>query len=182
VSRVSIEEIDGVKIFDADSSTDLRGTFVKFNAEKNLLDDVFGVAVSINPGVGTIRGLHFQVEPYAEEKIVSCIQGSAFEVIVDLRPNSMSFGKYAAFELSQNDFSQVYLPKGIAHGFQTLLPYTIIHYFLTSQYSPKSSYSINPFGNLGIPWPLDNFVISDRDANGVSMEYAAKKYSESLYI
>ncbi len=182
VSIIDVTGIEGVKIVNANASSDFRGSFIKFESESLLFEKLGDVAVSINPRAGTIRGLHFQVEPYAEEKIVSCIQGSAFEVIADLRPNSTSFGKFATLELSQKDFRQVYLPKGIAHGFQTLSPDTIIHYFLTSRYSPEFSYSIDPFGGLNIQWPIKDFVISEKDKNGLSIEYAAQKFAESLHI
>ena len=102
MSRIEFTEIEGVKVLKAKTSNDLRGSFIKFDPGKLLLDELSNVAVSINPRAGTIRGIHIQVEPYAEEKIVSCIQGSTFEVIIDLRPNSLSFGKFATFELSQN--------------------------------------------------------------------------------
>ena len=182
MSRIDVKEIEGVKIVTTDASIDLRGSFIKFDSGSLLVEKLGNIAVSINPRVGTIRGIHFQVEPFAEEKIISCIQGSAFEVIVDLRPNSMSFGKYATFELSQDNFTQVYLPKGVAHGFQTLSPKTIMHYFLTSQYSPKSSFAIDPFGDLKIEWPISDISISERDRSGVSMEFAAQKFAESLYL
>ncbi len=179
---ISVAEIEGVKLIEAICSTDSRGSFIKFNPDNFLSDKSHSVAVSINPKAGTIRGLHFQVEPFAEEKIISCIQGSIFEVIVDVRPHSRSFGKVATFELSQESAKHVYLPKGIAHGFQTLLPDTIVHYFLTSQYSPESSYSIDPLGDLNINWPIRELIISEKDTKGVSLEYAAQKYSDSLNI
>jgi restriction endonuclease S subunit len=93
VSRIDIQEIEGVRIIPAHSYIDLRGNFIKFDSESLLVEKLGNVAISINPRVGTIRGIHFQVEPFAEEKIISCIQGSVFEVVVDLRPNSMSFGR-----------------------------------------------------------------------------------------
>ena len=177
-----ITDIEGVKLIQAVYSDDSRGRFIKFRPEE-LFSKKFGsVAVSVNPKSGTIRGIHFQVEPFAEEKIISCIQGSTFEVIVDIRLDSKSFGKVATFELSQENAMQVYLPKGVAHGFQTLLPETIVHYFLTSDYSAKSSYSIDPFGELDIEWPLKEILVSAKDSGGVSLEYAARKYSESLNI
>jgi dTDP-4-dehydrorhamnose 3,5-epimerase len=180
VSRISHSEIEGVRIVNAEVSTDLRGLFIKYHPER-LLDDRLGdIAISINPRAGTIRGLHFQVEPYAEEKIVSCIQGSIFEVVVDLRPSSGSFGSFATFELSQKDLKSVYLPKGVAHGFQTLEPNTTLHYFLTSQYSQKHSYAIDPFGDLNIQWPISDMLVSEKDAKGISMEFAAQKFAESL--
>ena len=182
MSFISVAEIEGVKLIEAICSTDSRGSFIKFNPENFLSEKSLSVAVSINPKAGTIRGLHFQVEPFAEEKIISCIQGSTFEAIVDVRPHSRSFGKVATFELSQENAKHVYLPKGIAHGFQTLLPDTIVHYFLTSQYSPESSYSIDPLGDIGINWPISELYISEKDTNGVSLEYAVQKYSDSLNI
>lgn len=182
MTHINITEIDGVKLVEAIYSNDSRGRFIKFYPEEFLHRKLESVAVSINPKAGTIRGIHLQIEPFAEEKIVSCIQGSTFEVIVDIRPNSRSFGKVATFELSQENAKQVYLPKGVAHGFQTLLPETIVHYFLTSQYSPESSYSIDPFGDLHIDWPIKELSISEKDTKGVSLEYAAQKYAESLNI
>ena len=182
MSYINITEIEGVKLIQAIYANDSRGSFIKFHPDNLLFEKLNTVAVSINPKAGTIRGIHLQVEPFAEEKIVSCIQGSTFEVIVDIRPNSGSFGKVATFELSQENAKQVYLPKGIAHGFQTLLPDTIVHYFLTSQYSTESSYSIDPFGDLDIAWPISELLISEKDTKGVSLEYAAQKYAESLNI
>lgn len=180
VSSIDFSNIEGVKLVQAVSSSDSRGRFIKFHPENFLHDKLDSVAVSINPNVGTIRGIHFQIEPFAEEKIVTCIQGSTFEIIIDIRPGSKSFGKIATFELSQKNANQVYLPKGVAHGFQTLMSNTIVQYFLTSQYSPESSYSIDPFGDLGIDWPLKERLVSEKDAQGVSLAYAAEKYAESL--
>jgi len=177
---IDLNKIEGVEINVANHFSDSRGQFIKFEPDKFLDGTLTSVATSINPLAGTIRGIHFQVEPYAEEKIVTCTQGSAFEVIIDLRPNSASFGKIATFELSQENRLLVYLPKGIAHGFQTLTPQTIINYCLTSQYSPEFSYSIDPFSDLGISWPLKEVSISERDATGVSLLIAAQKYAESL--
>lgn len=175
-----LNKIEGVEVSKAAYSSDSRGQFVKFEPNKFLEAALTTVAISINPLAGTIRGIHLQVEPYAEEKLVTCSQGSTFEVIIDLRPNSASFGKISTFELSQENRLQVYLPKGIAHGFQTLTPQTIVQYCLTSEYSPEFSYSIDPLSDLGINWPLDERSISDRDANGVSFSIAAQKYAESL--
>ena len=175
-----VSQIEGVSLKQLSSAVDSRGSFIKLKPNELLQNGLDSVAISINPKAGTIRGIHFQVEPNAEEKIISCIQGSTFEVIIDIRPNSQSFGKIATFELSQKNALEVYLPKGVAHGFQTLMPETILHYCLTSNYSPGSSYSIDPFSDLGINWPIKDFSISVRDANGVALSFAAQKYAESL--
>jgi len=175
-----IPEIDGVRISQVEYSSDDRGAFIKYHPVREFEDRLDSVAVSINPTLGTIRGLHFQVEPFAEEKLVTCVQGSIFDVIVDLRPNSKTLGKCGTFELSAENRLQVYLPKGIAHGFQTLMPHSIIHYSLTSIYSPTSSFSINPLGNFGFDWPLKDSLVSERDSGGVSLSSAIQKYAESL--
>lgn len=175
-----VPSIDGVRITETKSVSDTRGTFIKFNPLQEFEDSLDSVALSFNPNLGTIRGLHFQVEPFAEEKLVACVRGSIFDVLVDLRPSSRTFGKWTSFELSATNALQAYLPKGIAHGFQTLVPDSIIHYGLGASYSAESSYSIDPFGNLGIDWPLKELSISEKDARGVSLSFAAQKYAESL--
>ena len=74
------------------------------------------------------------------------------------------------------------MPKGIAHGFQTLMPETIVHYFLTSQYSSESSYTIDPFGDINIQWPISEHSISVKDLKGIPLGYAVQKYAESLRV
>ena len=175
-----VNEIIGVRIIQALAVTDIRGTFSKFHPNNEFNSSLDSVAVSLNPTPGTIRGLHFQVEPYAEEKIVTCIQGSILDVIMDLRPSSPTHGKWISIELSATKPSHLYLPKGTAHGFQTIEPNSIVQYCLTSPYTPESSFSINPIGDLGIDWPIKNFIISDKDSDGVSISQALQKYADSL--
>lgn len=175
-----VSQIDGVKFTQGKVISDNRGAFIKFHPLRDLEDSLDSVALSFNPNLGTIRGLHFQVEPYAEKKLVTCVQGAVLDVIVDLRPGSITFGKWTSFELSAENAIQAYLPKGIAHGFQTLTSNSIIHYCLSACYSPESSYSINPFGDLGIDWPLKTVSISERDSDGLTFPVAAQKYLLSL--
>ena len=175
-----VSQIDGVRFTQGKVISDNRGTFIKFHPLRDLTDSLDSVALSFNPNPGTIRGLHFQVEPYAEEKLVACVQGAVLDVIVDLRPGSLTFGKWTSFELSAENALQAYLPKGIAHGFQTLTSNSIIHYCLSACYSPESSYTINPFGDLGIDWPLKTVSISERDSDGLTFSVAAQKYLLSL--
>lgn len=175
-----VAKIDGVRHTQMNLASDSRGSFIKFHPYLEISDQLGSIAISFNPKSGTIRGLHFQVEPFAEEKLVSCLQGSIFDVIVDLRPNSITFGKWTSFELSSENLQQAYLPKGIAHGFQTLVPDSIVHYSLSASYSPEASYAINPFGDLGVNWPLETHSISERDVGGIELSVAAQKYAESL--
>ena len=175
-----VPKIDGIRITQVTSVTDDRGSFVKFHPPREFENSLDSVAFSVNLNIGTIRGIHFQVEPFAEEKLVTCVQGTIFDVAVDLRPNSETFGMWTSFELSATNALQLYLPKGIAHGFQTLEPNAIVHYTLSSSYSPEFSFAIDPFGDLGIDWPIVVNTISERDRGGISLLTAGKKYADSL--
>ena len=98
-----VKNIEGVKFFDINLSKDSRGKFLKFEPIEIYSKKFKTVAFSVNPHIGTIRGLHFQVEPFAEEKLVSCIQGAIFDVIVDLRSDSETFRKWTSFELNEKN-------------------------------------------------------------------------------
>lgn len=123
--------------------------------------------LSYNEKKGTLRGMHFQKTPYEETKIVSCIKGSLYDVIVDLRPDSSSFKKWASFVLSGDNPASLYIPKGFAHGFMTLENDTFIHYSMSQIYMPDFATGIrwnDPA--FAIDWPtIDNITISDKDKN-----------------
>lgn len=182
MSNNQVDHIEGAELISMHSFSDVRGTFTKFDFPSNFRSPLASLAFSANARRGTIRGFHFQVEPYAEEKIVTCIQGSVFDVLVDLRPKSKTFGKWASYTLDPMRSAQLYVPKGVAHGFQTLAQNSIIHYCLSSTYSPESSYSINPLGDLNVSWPILDYTISERDSCGISVEQAASKFTESLHL
>ena len=175
-----VSKIEGVRVSSTKLVSDARGAFVKFHPINEFDGSIDSIAISFNPVPGTVRGLHFQIEPFAEEKHITCIQGAIFDVIVDLRENSKTFGKWASMELSASNTLQAYLPKGIAHGFQTLLSNSIVHYSLGAPYAPEFSHSIDPFGDLDISWPLETSSISEKDTKGLSLIVAAEKYSASL--
>jgi dTDP-4-dehydrorhamnose 3,5-epimerase len=179
-SRCGISEIDGIIIKEIKTVADARGSFGKFHPSSDFENSSDSIAFSINPNVGIIRGLHFQIEPFAEEKLISCIQGAIFDVVVDLRPGSKTFGMWASIHLSMKNALILYLPKGIAHGFQTLEPNSIVLYSLSAPYASDFSCAINPFGSLGIAWPLEVRSISDRDVNGMTFSIAANMYAVSL--
>jgi dTDP-4-dehydrorhamnose 3,5-epimerase len=175
-----VTEIDGVRISQIQSVSDNRGSFFKFRPESEIEGLLDSVALSFNPNIGTVRGLHFQIEPFTEEKLVSCVQGSIFDVIVDLRPRSRTFGKWTSFDLNEDNLCQVYLPKGIAHGFQTLTKNSIVHYCLSNKYEPNFSYGIDPFGDLNISWPIRADYVSEKDKRGLTFSNAAEKYASSI--
>jgi dTDP-4-dehydrorhamnose 3,5-epimerase len=115
---------------------------------------------------GTVRGLHFQRPPLAQSKLVRCVVGAVFDVAVDLRPGSSTFGRHVSVRLDAESGSQVFIPAGFAHGFCTLSPDTLVQYKVTVPYAPDQEGGIlwnDP--TLGIEWPIhsDNAVLSDKD-------------------
>jgi len=171
--------INEVKVIQINKHEDDRGNFFKFQPQQILKLDLDSVAISVNPHIGTVRGLHFQVEPYAEEKVITCLQGAIFDVIVDLRSQSKTFGEWSSIELSAENATQLYLPKGIAHGFQTIKPNTIVHYSISGSFFQDSAFTIDPLGNLDIAWPIEEKIISKKDKQGISFQQAAKIFANS---
>ena len=115
---------------------------------------------------GTIRGLHFQVPPFAQAKLVRCNKGKIFDVAVDLRKSSSRFGEWSGFELSDHDDDMVYIPEGFAHGFVTLQADTEVTYLCSKFYTPSAEMSlIWNDKNIGIKWPInDDPILSDKDS------------------
>jgi dTDP-4-dehydrorhamnose 3,5-epimerase len=115
---------------------------------------------------GTVRGLHFQLHPYSEIKMVSCLKGEVYDVAIDLRLESPSYLKYHSEILSESDHKTFFIPQGFAHGFQTLTDNCEMLYFHTAPYVAKSERGINAFDpQIGIQWPNLVTEISDRDKN-----------------
>ena len=115
---------------------------------------------------GTLRGLHFQAPPNAQGKLVHCVKGAIFDVAVDIRKDSPTFGHWEGYELTEENGHQLYLPVGFAHGFITLKPRSEIIYKCTSYYAPKAEGSIRwDDPTVGIEWPLsEDIILSKRDA------------------
>jgi dTDP-4-dehydrorhamnose 3,5-epimerase len=121
---------------------------------------------SLSASKGTLRGMHYQLPPAAEVKLVRCIRGALHDVILDLRPNSPSFGRSFGVELNAENRRMIYVPKGFAHGFITLEDNTEAFYFVDEFYGPQYERGIrwnDP--RFGIDWPLPPTVLSEKDAN-----------------
>ncbi|MCL5432579.1 MAG: dTDP-4-dehydrorhamnose 3,5-epimerase [Patescibacteria group bacterium] len=162
--------ISGPLLIYLDKKTDKRGYFQRIFCEDALLK--YGVKFNIvqanssfNYKKGTVRGMHYQKAPYPEEKIVKCIKGEIYDVLLDIRKNSATFGKWVSVVLSQKDNTILYIPSGFAHGFQTLTDETEILYLMSEYYSPKNStgYRWNDPG-IQITWPLKKIIISKKDS------------------
>jgi dTDP-4-dehydrorhamnose 3,5-epimerase len=120
---------------------------------------------SANPRAGTLRGLHHQVPPHAEVKVIRCTRGAIYDVIIDLRPDSSSYLQWQGFELDAASGIMLYIPEGFAHGYQTLVDDTEAAYQVSHPYAPGAEAGIRyDDPAFAITWPLEVSVISDKDA------------------
>ena len=132
--------------------------------EHGLNSRVSQCSVSYNAREGTLRGLHFQKQPHVEAKLVKCIRGSIYDVIVDVRPGSATFAQWYSVELSEENRTMLYIPEGFAHGFQTLTPHAEILYQISEFYCSESSGGIRwDDPKLAIAWPRPAPIVSARD-------------------
>ncbi|MCG6537178.1 MAG: dTDP-4-dehydrorhamnose 3,5-epimerase [Syntrophales bacterium LBB04] len=121
-------------------------------------------SISFNKQKGTLRGMHYQAAPHAENKIVRCTMGSMFDVVLDLRPPSATFKQWFSVELTAENRLMLYLPEGVAHGFQTLSDNTEVFYQISEFFHPQSSKGVRwDDPAFGIKWPLPVTEISPRD-------------------
>ena len=159
----------GAYLIELDPKADQRGflarTFCReeFAAHK-LKTEIAQANLSYNQKKGTLRGLHYQEQPYAEAKLVQCIKGAVYDVIIDLRKDSPTYAKWAAFELDALKRHILYVPEGLAHGFQTLEDETLVYYLMFEVYAHKYARGVrwnDPV--FGIKWPLTDPVISSKD-------------------
>lgn len=133
-------------------------------AERGLDVEIAQCSVSFNHRRGTVRGLHYQAAPHEEVKLVRVTRGAVFDVIVDLRPGSPTLGHHASFVLSAEEGNQLYIPKGLAHGFQTLEDATEISYQISTPYAPEAARGVRwDDPTLAIAWPEPATVISEKD-------------------
>lgn len=163
--------IPAVKIVTPKKFSDHRGFFSetwsrKAFAEAGLDLDFVQDNQSLSGPVGTLRGLHFQSPPFAQDKLVRVTRGSILDVAVDIRASSPSFGKHVAVELSAENWKQLLVPVGFAHGFVTLEPDTEVIYKVTAPYAPENDHGL-AFDDpaLGVDWrrPLSGLTLSDKD-------------------
>lgn len=135
-------------------------TFKEYGLNTNLKQ----CSLSNNIHCGTLRGMHMQLAPYAECKIVRCVKGTVYDVLLDLRESSKSFGKWQSFLLSEKEGNAIYIPEGVAHGFQTLEDDTTLFYQMTQDYHPECEKRLawdDPKYNIN--WPLPVTIMSTID-------------------
>jgi dTDP-4-dehydrorhamnose 3,5-epimerase len=166
-------EIPEVKLITPERIYDERGFFSETYNRQRLREagvdtDFVQDNHSFSSIKNVVRGLHFQVEPHAQGKLVRVIRGAIFDVALDLRRGSSTYGRHVSTTLSANNWRQIWIPEGFAHGFCTLEPNTEVFYKTTAHYAPNFSRGIKwDDPALGIAWPArpDEVVISDADRN-----------------
>lgn len=151
--------VEGVYVLDLAPIPDDRGFFAEaFHRDTfaglGLNSTIAQVNISYNDRAHTLRGLHYQIAPHEEVKIVRCVRGAVFDVAVDLRPGSPTFGRWAGVELTADNRRALYVPAGCAHGYQTLTDDTEVHYLVSTPYSPAHYRGVrwnDPF--FSVRWP-----------------------------
>jgi dTDP-4-dehydrorhamnose 3,5-epimerase len=161
--------LPGAYIIDLDKKGDERGFFARYFCKKeyavhNLHSDIVQINNSLSAQAGTLRGMHYQLAPKAEDKVVRCIKGALFDVIIDLRSDSSTFLQHFGVELTAENRRMLYVPKGFAHGFLSLQDNTETIYLVTEYYAADRERGIrynDP--KFGIQWPVEPSVVSPKD-------------------
>lgn len=161
--------LKGAYTIDVQPFLDNRGFFTRtFCRNEFAANDLVQNFVQANHsgtrGRGVIRGMHFQYPPFAEIKLIKCIQGAIFDVIVDVRKNSLTYLQWYGTELSAENKRMMYVPEGFAHGFQTLTEDSEITYMVSNLYSKENEGGVKfDEPGVGIKWPLPVSLVSDKD-------------------
>lgn len=163
--------LHGVYIIEPEPFNDERGSFARTFCQRefekmDLQSGILQCNVSTNKKKGTFRGMHYQAAPFEEAKLVSCLQGALYDIVLDLRPQSETFREWISVELNSRVKNMVYVPQGCAHGFQTLEENTDVFYQITEYYSPDHARGVrwnDPLFNITLP--LDITMISEKDKN-----------------
>jgi len=161
-------KLKGSYIIEPERVKDERGFFARtFCREEfkshSLNPNLVQCNISYNKKKGTLRGMHYQIAPHEEAKLVSCIRGSIYDVIIDVRPDSLTYGQWIAIELTAL-IKMLYVPEGFAHGFQSLEDDTLVFYQMSEFYHPESARGIrwdDPI--FAIQWPISDKIMSDKD-------------------
>lgn len=165
----SSTKLPGVFLIDIEQKSDNRGFFSRTLCEeelarKGLVSRFVQTSISFNTKAGTLRGMHWQVPPHEETKIVRCTQGRVWDVAVDLRPDSPTYKQWVGVELSAENHRSIYIPAGFAHGFVTLEDDSEMLYSISAFYHPECSNGARwDDGAFGIEWPVKPGVIAEKD-------------------
>ncbi|MDZ5724897.1 dTDP-4-dehydrorhamnose 3,5-epimerase [Acetobacterium sp. K1/6] len=163
--------LKGAYVIELEKIEDERGFFARSWCMEEfkkygLSSQLVQLSISYNKRKGTLRGMHYQIRPYEEDKLVRCTQGAIYDVIADLRPNSVTYKQWISIELTSENRKTIYIPKGFAHGYQTLVDNTEVLYQMTEFFHPECARGFrwdDPIYN--IIWPIEERITSDKDRN-----------------
>lgn len=162
-------EIQGAFLIQLDRREDHRGFFARTFcvdefAQRDIPIDFPQQSLARSCHAGTLRGMHIQLEPHGEDKFIRAVRGRIFDAFIDLRPTSTSFMKLVTYTLDADEGNALFVPRGCAHGYQTLLDDTDVLYSMTNRYAPAAARSIHfADPDMGIQWPMSDPIISDAD-------------------
>lgn len=162
----------GVQLIVGRSHVDDRGGFTRVAdldecRVLGMRPDTAQISYASNRSKGTIRGMHFQIEPYDETKLIWCVGGAVFDVLLDVRQASPTYGKWAAYRLAADDALSLLVPPGVAHGYQCLTDGATLCYLIDGSYQPDSARTVKwSDSTVGIAWPLAVTAVSERDELG----------------
>lgn len=190
--KITKTKLEGVYVIEPRVFGDHRGFFmetyskIKFQSVLGLDYDFVQDNHSLSAEVGVLRGLHYQLEPKAQTKLIRVVSGSIFDVAVDIRKGSPTFGQWFGLTLSADNKKQLLIPKGFAHGFCTLEPNTEVLYKVDEFYAPEYDRGIiwnDP--SIGIDWPVSSPILSEKDARqpllkDAEINFEFKELSESI--
>lgn len=168
-------KLEGNYLIDLEPHADERGFFARYFCEKEFSEKGLNtrwvqINNSMSRDVGTLRGLHFQRAPHAEVKLVRCLRGSIWDVVVDLRQDSKTRGNWFGATLSNENRTMMYVPEGFAHGFISLKPNSEILYMVSESYAPEHERTLKwNDRDVGIDWPIEPSVISEKDLHGSTL-------------
>jgi dTDP-4-dehydrorhamnose 3,5-epimerase len=161
--------VQGAFLIEPTTFADERGSFTEVYqlqalAERGWRGSFVRSAISHSHARGVLRGMHFQRSPHSEAKLVICVLGAVYDVMADVRPGSPTFGLWDAFELTPENRRALFLPEGVAHGYQTLSENSTVHYQLSDYYAPHLGDGIRwDDPTLAIRWPLPPSMLSEQD-------------------
>ncbi len=165
-------ELKGAYVIEIEQNKDERGFFARnfcqqeFKSKIGIDFNIVQSNISYNKAKGTLRGMHYQEAPHEEAKIVTPVKGAIYDVIIDLRVDSSTRGRWFAIELRAKNYNSLYIPAGFVHGFQTLEDDTVIFYQMSEAYYPQLARGIRwDDRSFSINWPILPCILSDKDAN-----------------
>lgn len=164
-------KLKGAYIIEIEPIDDERGFFARSWCkeefkQRGLNCNLVQCNISFNKKSGTLRGMHYQIAPYEEDKLVRCTSGAIYDVIIDLRPKSETFKQWISIELTAENRKMLYVPKGFAHGFQTLEDNAEVFYQMSEFYHHGHATGIRwDDESFKIEWPIEEKIISDKDKN-----------------